>query len=189
MTEWDPFAPQFRIRRSPPADFTRDGRDEVPQDQRGGSRAEGDVRSSGQGRQPTEENTPRRSSRSEGVYAGDSGSQAGQNDEDTMEEFSPRRIEEAMKELTQAKRDFTLLKNRNIANLQRVDKMTNEDIKLFQGLLDSAYKRLQTIVERARQATEDQEMLSKIDSGMAKYDQEYEDIRGRLDEERGERQE
>jgi len=79
------------------------------------------------------------------------------------------------------------MKNNNFANLQNVGMLTGEELIYLKNLLTSTYGRLQTIRERARNATEDPNTLVKIEAGMGKYDQDYDIVLQHLDEERSRR--
>jgi len=192
MDEWDPF-PLLAGTAGRTRSVTRptvNRMDEDHSDQRrrnAGAEEENPSQSQVQGRQE-ERTSSRRSSKSEEVGARSANVRAQQYDEEDAEEFSPRRLHEGMKELTQAKRDFTVMRNKNFSNLQNVGMLTDEELNFLRGLLASTYGRLQTIYKKVRRYTEDQDVLGKIDSGIAKYDQDYHDILQSLNSELEERE-
>jgi len=105
------------------------------------------------------------------------GVQQSEINEEGEDVVTPKRIAEALKDLAQAKRDCTRMRQKYFSNLQNVGMLGDDEIDELRELLASNYGRLLSVFERARRSTEDREHLRKIDEGFAAYEQENDRIR------------
>lgn len=99
-------------------------------------------------------------------------------------EVSLKRFSKLTKELSNAKRSFTLTMGRLFSNPQNIHLVSDAELVELRGTLTEMYEQLRQVYRETRNATDDLAMLAKVDSGFASYQQDYENMHETLLKER-----